>query len=190
MRIDKSVLLVTGMPGAGKSVFIEAACSLSIPVYVMGDVVREEAEKRGLAPEDKVLGKIALELRRTFGDEIIAKRISEKIARDRSRLIMIDGVRSLNEVEYFRKIFSNVIIVAVHASPQTRFHRLLKRRREDDPQSWEEFVERDRRELKIGIGNVIALADVMLVNENISREAFYKLVFKKLKELIESEDKG
>ncbi|RLE50386.1 MAG: dephospho-CoA kinase, partial [Candidatus Methanomethylicota archaeon] len=33
------------------------------------------------------------------------------------------------------------------------------------PKNWMEFHERDFRELKVGIGNVIALADYMIVNE-------------------------
>jgi dephospho-CoA kinase len=55
--------------------------------------------------------------------------------------------------------------VAVHASPRTRCERLISRGRSDDPKNWEEFVERDSRELSVGIGNVIALAEEMLVNE-------------------------
>ncbi|HXZ98038.1 MAG TPA: hypothetical protein VED24_01585, partial [Candidatus Acidoferrum sp.] len=39
------------------------------------------------------------------------------------------------------------------------------RGRSDDPKSWQEFAERDARELGVGIGNVIALAQEMLVNE-------------------------
>ena len=62
------------------------------------------------------------------------------------------------------------MIVAVHASPRTRFSRLSTRGRRDDPKSWEEFVARDMKELGFGIGDVIALADVMVVNEDKSPE--------------------
>lgn len=39
-------ILVAGMPGSGKSIVAEAARELGLPVYTMGDVVREEALKR------------------------------------------------------------------------------------------------------------------------------------------------
>jgi dephospho-CoA kinase len=42
---------------------------------------------------------------------------------------------------------------------------LRTRGRSDDPSNWEEFEERDLRELKVGLGEVIALADEMIVNE-------------------------
>ena len=58
-----------------------------------------------------------------------------------------------------------VAIVAVHSSPETRYERLVARGRSDDPKSWEEFADRDARELGVGIGDVIALAQEMLVNE-------------------------
>jgi dephospho-CoA kinase len=58
-----------------------------------------------------------------------------------------------------------VITVAIHASPKTRFQRLLSRKRSDDPNTWEVFFERDSRELDVGLGDVIALADLVLINE-------------------------
>jgi dephospho-CoA kinase len=54
---------------------------------------------------------------------------------------------------------------SVHSSPETRFERLFKRRRSDDPNNWEIFRERDNREFSVGLGNAIAMAEYMLVNE-------------------------
>ena len=45
------------------------------------------------------------------------------------------------------------------------FERIRRRNRPGDPRTWEEFVARDMTELGFGIGNVIALADYMIVNE-------------------------
>jgi dephospho-CoA kinase len=71
----------------------------------------------------------------------------------------------MEEVNEFRKFFPKFKILAIHASPRTRFRRLLKRNRSDDPKNWEAFIERDERELKVGIGEVIAQADLILMNE-------------------------
>jgi dephospho-CoA kinase len=56
-------------------------------------------------------------------------------------------------------------MIAVHAAPKIRFERIMIRGRQDDTRTWEEFRARDRRELRYGIGNTIALADKMLLNE-------------------------
>jgi len=44
------LILIAGMPGSGKSIVSSIARELGLPVYVMGDVVREEARRRGIEP--------------------------------------------------------------------------------------------------------------------------------------------
>jgi len=167
-------ILVAGMPGAGKSIFVEIARErYNLPVYTMGDVVREEALRRyGVVSPDTML-KTALELRREFGLDYVAAKTFEKIYRvcqAGCEAVVIDGVRSIDEVEYFKRR-GDVVIVAIHASPKTRFNRLLARGRPGDPKTWEEFATRDKIELELGLGSVIALADYMIINEGGIEEA-------------------
>ncbi|MEM4482079.1 MAG: AAA family ATPase [Desulfurococcaceae archaeon] len=162
-------LLVAGMPGAGKSILTEVAREMGIPVYTMGDVVREETLKRfGKITPDLMVG-TSVDLRREWGDDIIALRTLSKIEGQHS-VVLIDGVRSLGEVEAFRAR-GETVVIAVHASPRTRFKRLLERKRPGDPSTYEEFSSRDLIELGYGLGNVIALADYMIVNEGTIDEA-------------------
>jgi dephospho-CoA kinase len=84
--------------------------------------------------------------------------------------VVLDGVRSPAEVEYLREI-GPARVLAIHASPQRRFERLRLRGRPDDPSSPEELAARDRTELALGAGEVIALADGMIVNEGIAPPA-------------------
>ncbi|HDH07169.1 MAG TPA: flagellar hook-basal body complex protein FliE [Thermoproteales archaeon] len=184
---DKKLILTTGMPGAGKSLVSKAAKMLGIPVLVMGDVVREEAKKRGLEPTPQNLGLTAKLLRKEHGDDIIAKKTLEKVVLQDSKVVLVDGIRSLPELDFFRRKVKNLILIAVHASPKTRFKRLLKRGRNDDPKTWEEFCERDRRELEFGIGGVIALADIMLVNEEIDKNEMFRKAYEVLEKVAEDE---
>jgi dephospho-CoA kinase len=156
------IVLVAGMPGSGKSLVSSAARALGIPVVTMGDVVREEARRRGVEPSPEALNRIAAELRRRYGAAVVAERVARRLPRE--GVVVVDGVRSLAEVEVFKRR-GEVFVVAVHASPRTRFERILRRRRPGDASTWEEFVERDMVELGFGLGDVIALADYMIVNE-------------------------
>jgi len=133
-------------------------------VLVCGDVIREETEKRGMSLTPENMGRVMLDIRRQEGPAVVAERLIPKIASSTSPVAVVEGVRSMAEVDALRRIHT-VAIVAVHASPRTRCDRLISRGRSDDPKSWEEFAERDSRELSVGIGNVIALAEEMLVNE-------------------------
>jgi len=160
----QKVIAIVGMPGAGKGFVSEPARSRGIPVLVCGDVIREETERRGLPMTPENMGTVMLDIRREEGPAVVAERLIPKIASSKRPVVVIEGVRSMAEVDALRR--NRVIsIVAVHASPRTRYERLHARARSDDPKSWKEFVERDSRELSVGIGNVIALAEEMLVNE-------------------------
>jgi len=168
---DRKILIGTaGMPGAGKDTVKRVVQKLGLPVVVMGDEVRAEAKRKGLAITPENLGKVMLQMRRENGPAAVAKRCIPKIKSIEAPVVFIDGIRSLHEVEEFKKEFPDFRILAVHASPKTRFKRLLKRGRSDDPQSWEGFIERDRRELEVGLGDVIATADYMVINEGTKRE--------------------
>ena len=168
---DRKILIGTaGMPGAGKDTVKRVVQKLGLPVVVMGDEVRAEAKRKGLAITPENLGKVMLQMRRENGPAAVAKRCIPKIKSIEAPVVFIDGIRSLHEVEEFKKEFPDFRILAVHASPKIRFKRLLKRGRSDDPQSWEGFIERDRRELEVGLGDVIATADYMVINEGTKRE--------------------
>ncbi len=165
----RKVICVVGMPGAGKSIVSKAlAEALNTQVISMGDVVRYEASRRGIGKDLISMMKFAEELRRMYGKDAVAKLTVLYIRKLNigKEVLIIDGVRSLSEVEVFRRNFNDVAIVAIHSSPKTRFRRLKERGRPDDPKTWDEFRLRDEKELKFGIGNVIALADYMVVNED------------------------
>jgi len=163
--MNKKVIIgVAGMPGAGKATLRSAAESMGLPVVIMGDEIRDETKRRGLEPTLENIGRVMLMLRDEEGPATIAKRCIPKIEASNSEVVFVDGLRSLHEVDEFKKRYTHNL-VAVHSSPEARFQRLFKRKRSDDPKSWDDFYQRDLRELSVGQGSVIALADYMIVNE-------------------------
>ncbi len=169
------VICIAGMPGAGKNEVARFLGERGIPVVRMGDVVREEAEHRRQKITPENLGRISLELRKKFGEEEIARRCLGKIRKTSKNAVVIEGIRSLKEVLFFKRRFRNLYILAVHSSQKTRFSRLKKRGRGDDTKLWKEFEERDLRELGYGMGSAIALADFMLINEGMLKELQEKI---------------
>jgi dephospho-CoA kinase len=163
---DKLVIGLAGMPGSGKSIVVDVAHEMGYAIVVMGDVIRQETLKRGLELSPQNVGSVMLELRKESGNYVIAQKCVPKIEEQSSPKVLVDGLRSLFEVDIFKEHFTKFSLVAVHASPQTRFSRLSNRRRSDDPAEWKVFHERDMRELGVGLGNVIAMAEHVIVNDN------------------------
>jgi dephospho-CoA kinase len=162
------ILVTTGMPGSGKEELLNCCVSKGAKVIRMGDMVREKAKEFGLEPTDSNVGNLANEERKRYGMDIWAKRTIPYVGGD---LVAIDGTRGPDEIKAFRKAFGDKLkVVAVHASPSTRFERLRSRGRPDSPASMTEFEKRDLRELEWGLGDAIALADFMVVNEGTLEE--------------------
>ncbi|MGD0994479.1 MAG: AAA family ATPase [Candidatus Bathyarchaeia archaeon] len=176
MYADKIVVGLAGMPGSGKSLVVETARELGYAIVVMGDVIRDETANRGLDLTPQNVGKVMLQLREEGGNTVVAEKCIPKIEAQASSKVLVDGLRSLYEVDVFKAHFAKFSLVAVHASPETRFNRLFNRHRSDDPSGWEVFRDRDMRELSVGLGNVVAMAEQMIVNDNSVEEVKLKVV--------------
>ena len=172
------VMGISGMPGSGKASVSELASKKGAIIVSMGDIIREEAKKRGEPTKET-----AVNLRKEFGDDIVSELTIEKNKKlDEDKLIVVEGIRSHHEVEMFKENFDNFFILSIFANPEIRFERLLKRKREDDSDDWEGFQKRDFTELGFGLGYVIALSDRIIVNES-DMESYEKKINEFLEEI-------
>ncbi len=157
------LIVIAGMPGAGKEEFVSVAIERGFQVVRMGDVVREFAASTSAGVSDKGVGGFANAERQKYGYDIWAKRCLDRVKSERT---IIDGSRGIMELKVYQERFGlDIKLVAIHSSPRTRHPRLVKRARQDAPGSREEFDARDERELSWGLGSLIALADLMIINE-------------------------
>ncbi len=142
------IIGITGMPGSGKGEVSSIARALGIHVRSMGDVVRGYFSDNCANRDPKETGRFADEERKKFGKDIWALRLIEEVeglVRGGNPAVIIDGVRSPQEVDVFQsKWGKDFSILCIHSSPETRFMRLLSRRRDDDPGMRDEFEERDK----------------------------------------------
>lgn len=154
------ILLIAGMPGAGKEELLNVARSMGIPFLRMGDLVREFHSGSGT---EMAVGQFANSEREANGKDIWAKRAIERMGGD---IFLVDGCRSMDEVNSYRGLSDDVIIIGIHAPPSMRYDRLVKRGRDDAPRDIGEFMQRDSREMGWGLSDVIALSDMMIVNDS------------------------
>jgi len=178
------LIVTVGMPGSGKDELVAVARSMGLATLKMGDLVRDETRRRGLPLTSGNVGRVASEEREKHGAGIWAQRALPKLTETR---MLVDGCRSDNEVTVFRHHFGDLFVLGIYASPETRHDRMTARGRSDDSAGLQDFYDRDRRELKWGIGNAFALADGMLVNEG-SLDEFRRNARATLERILARED--
>ena len=166
------IIAFVGMPASGKSEAARMAQRRGIPVIVMGDAVREEAERRGLDPIDVNIGGLADQLRAAEGMDAIAKRCVPAIRKlyGTADTVVIDGIRGLIEVDRFRCEFEgDFMLIAIDTPIDTRLKRISGRKRSDAIKSMESLKARDEREMRWGIVEAIASADHFIRNTGVLR---------------------
>jgi len=173
------------MPGSGKSSIVSSLKAKGIETLNLGDGVRAEAKRRNLEPSGDNLGKLMLELREKNGPGAIANLLTKSIKNSQSKVIIIDGVRSAAEIEVLRNVGS-VKLLSIEATADTRYKFLSSRGRSDDPSSREKFEERDERELGVGIGKSIAMADEIIVNSDITLDELTERAYKVIEKWIDT----
>ena len=142
------IIGLTGKNAAGKGELASHIKSKGFVYYSLSDALREEATKRGLGHSRDVMINLGNEMRRKFGNGILAKRINEKIAREKSagkKDFIIDSIRNPGEITELRKN-EGFLLVGVVTDEKIRFQRLLKRGRLGDATTFEAFKVQEERE--------------------------------------------
>lgn len=122
-----------GLPGSGKGEASQIAREQGLTVLVMGDIIRQEASRLGLQPTDQNLGRVGQELRAGEGPDAVARRTFERAKASGEEIVVIDGLRSGEEVDYFRDHAEEFHLVEICAPAETRLLWLTTRGRPDDP---------------------------------------------------------
>ena len=171
-----------GLPGSGKSTAIKAI-KIFGTVINMGDLVRKEAKKLNIPETDENLGKISRLIREREGKGILAKKCVDLIQKSENNIIFIDGLRSWEEVEIFRKRWQ-FLIIAIKTNVRKRFKIISKRNRKDDPKTLKELKRREKREIELGLTDVIRRADYKIRNSS-TKEMLKQKTIKIVKKIIE-----
>ena len=161
------VVSIVGMAGAGKSEVAKVFEENGFTKIRFGDVTDEELAGRGLELNEENERYIRELLRREHGMSAYAKLNLPKIdSALKYSDVVIDGLYSWEEYTFLKACYKeNFVVVAVWASPGTRYARLVSR--SNRSLSVEEATGRDKAEIeKINKGGPIAMADFTILNES------------------------
>jgi dephospho-CoA kinase len=142
------IIGLTGKNAAGKGELANHIKAKGFVYFSLSDALREEATKRGLDHLRDTLISLGNELRKKFGNAILAERINEKIKKEKAKgkkNFVIDSIRNPGEIKELRKN-KGFLLVGVVTDEKIRFQRLLKRNRLGDAATFEEFKVQEDRE--------------------------------------------
>ncbi|MBC8274654.1 MAG: AAA family ATPase [Chloroflexi bacterium] len=160
------VVSIVGMAGSGKSEVARIFARNGFKKVRFGDVTDEEIKKRGLKLNEENERYVRQQLRKEHGmaayAELNLPRIDALLG---SSDVVVDGLYSWEEYTLLKSRYSdNFHMVAVWASPKTRYKRLSNRAVR--PLTVKEAAGRDVAELEsTNKGGPIAMADFTIINE-------------------------
>lgn len=137
----------------------------------MGRQVKKKMEEEKIALTSENVRAYATRLREVHGLDVVAKLCVPAIdsALDKGKLVIIEDIKGWQEAKFFREKYGEkFVLVAIHTPPKIRFERAKNREAEWDSkkmETLEKFNWRDEKELGWGLGNAIAMADYVLVND-------------------------
>jgi len=161
------IVSIVGMAGSGKSEVARIFEKSSFIRIRFGDVTDDEVKKRGLQLNEKNERHVRELLRKEHGMAAYALLNLPGIDASLKRSdVVIDGLYSWEEYTLLKNHYGeDFSVVAVWASPRTRYTRLTGRLNRQ--LTLEEAASRDRAEIEnVNKGGPIAMADFTISNES------------------------
>lgn len=109
---------------------------------------------------------LSLDLRNRFGSDILAKVITEDVKRAPNDIVVIDGVRRLDDIVSLKDL-PNFYLISIDATPEIRYERMKKRNENagDAEKSFADFLHDGEREAERQIPEVMSVARYQLNND-------------------------
>ncbi len=161
------VVSIVGMAGSGKSEVAKIFENNGFAKVRFGDITDREIKERGLQLNEENERYVRQQLRKAHGMSAYAKLSLSGIDHLLKSIdVVVDGLYSWEEYTLLKGNYGDrFVVVAVWASPKTRYERLAKR--PIRPLTADEAVSRDIAEIEdTNKGGPIAMADFTITNES------------------------
>lgn len=169
------IYIILGRVCAGKTTLGQyGSTKHSYQFIEASSIVRMIAEEEKLtAPSPLYLARDLLQLK---GPDIVARQIVAAYGDGLTDGAIITGFRTIEELQYIRKSYSECTVIFVDASIRTRFERHLQRGRPGSIQSIDDFREHERQQGTFGLLPVAQdLCDIRVENEG-TIEQYYSQI--------------
>ena len=183
----KLILGLVGQIASGKgSVSEHLRTKYKANFYHFSTPLRKTLKILKLDEDRQNLAKLSKSLRKSFGEDLLARVITSNIKNDKSKIIVVDSVRRMDDIKYLQDL-PEFRLVYIKANIKTRYERLTGRRenKDDKIKTYKEFVQDNKLETEIEIAKISKKAEFVIDNSGSLDE-----LHKQIDEIIKSKCKN
>lgn len=136
-------------------------------------MLRDVLDRMHIEQSRENMQTISTTLRQKFGEDLLAKVLTNDVSEDQHDLIVIDGIRRMADIQYLAAL-PNFILVAVSADEKIRYERVVKRNENpgDADKSFSDFQKDSRAETELTIPGVMSKAKITIENNGNLEELY------------------
>lgn len=173
----KMVLGLAGEMASGKGTvaeYIQKKCNTSS--HRFSTMLRDVLDRLHLEQSRDNLQALSTMIRKTYGEDTLARVMAEDVKADGADIVVVDGVRRLDDIKYLKEL-PEFQLVYIDVDIKTRYERIIGRSENIDDQNktFEEFVAESKDESEAQIVGLKEYADVIVDNSG-SVEDLYKQI--------------
>ena len=145
------IIGLCGKLGSGKDAFADYLVRRhSFKKVVMSDVIMQEMKEEGIKDLDREkIQMFSRDYKEKYGKDVWAKACIEYARKNKYRRVVISGLRDKSELEFFRTLGNDFVLVCVTAEQEKRFKRTKARKSLKDSELFADFIKQEVDELKL-----------------------------------------
>ncbi|MBN2014769.1 MAG: AAA family ATPase [Candidatus Altiarchaeota archaeon] len=161
----KLVVGLSGKMGSGKTVVSRYLHKkYGAEQMRFSQILMDILERLHIPSEREALQKLGHALRSLVGEDVIVNAFRADLEAEKSRIIVVDGVRYPNEVDMLRS-FGNNVLLYIDAPAEVRYRRCVERNEKGEGRvSFEKFLEAENRETERYLNEIAELSDYVVDN--------------------------
>lgn len=175
--MTKKIIGIAGEMVAGKTTaathLIEKYGAQS---YRFSTILRDVANRLHIENSRNNLASLSTILREQFGQDLLAKVVGKDVQESNEDLIVIDGVRRLEDIRYLKEL-PEFTLVYISLDIQERYNRILTRREnpDDADKTFEEFQKDNNAEAESEIPELEKHAGLIIDNSGVVEDLYTEL---------------
>lgn len=174
---QKIILGLIGEIGSGKGLVSQyLKDNYQASIYKFSDPLRDILKRLQLKNTRIRMQSLSTTLRAIFGQDLLSKIIAIEVKKDKNKIIVIDGIRRLDDLKYLKKL-KNFKLIYITSDIKTRYNRIITRNEnlDEEQKTFEQFLKDNQDESEKRIAEVAKISDIKIIN-NQSIKSLYKKI--------------